>query len=207
VIKTNYSGAALPPNPQAVALCDALHTLPVKKKAECVGAQGAGIMITPMCVETLTAALALGKITITDAAISACATAMKAATDDCSFAKGFGTPLPAACDGLFEGSVPLGQVCRSSMECVAGLQCFGVGPSDLGRCAPPAPPGTMCGSGVDALATYTRQVSIEQTRPACDGYCRLNRCHTFHAIGEECAATLHCGPGAECVAKKCKKSS
>lgn len=205
-LKANYDGAGLPPDPRAVALCEALHTVPVVRKAECVGAGSAGFMITPMCVETLTAALALGKISLAESAVTACASAMKAATEDCGFAKDFGTPLPPACDGLFTGSIARGGVCRSSMECEAGMQCFGVGPSDLGRCTPPAPPGTLCGSGVDALATYTRQVSVERTRPACDGYCRLNRCQSFVAVGGECVADLQCGPGARCAAKKCAKS-
>ncbi len=200
-LKTNYVGTGMTPHPQAIALCEALHTQPVVKKAECVGAADPGFMVTPVCVETLTAALAIGKVSVSDAAITACADAMKAATADCTFAKGFGTPLPAACDGLFTGSVARGGVCRSSMECEAGLQCFGVGPSDLGRCTPPAPVGSLCGSGVDALATYTRQTSVEQTRPACDGYCRLNRCHSFHAAGEACQADMQCGPGATCGAK------
>lgn len=201
--KTNYSAAGLAPDTRAVALCEALHTLPVKRKAECLGAKSAGFMVTPMCVDTLTAALKVGKVQLEDAAIARCATAMAAATEDCGFARGFGTPLPAACDGLFSGSVPAGQACRSSMECEAGLQCFGVGPSDVGRCTAPAPTGSLCGSGVDALATYTRQTSVEKTRPACEGYCRLNRCQDFHARGAACQADLQCGPGASCQRGVC----
>ena len=201
--KTNYSAAGLAADTRALALCEALHTLPVKRKAECLGAKSAGFMVTPMCVDTLTAALKVGKVQLESAAIERCATAMKAATEDCSFAKGFGTPLPSACDGLFTGSVAVGQACRSSMECEAGLQCFGVGPSDVGRCTAPAPTGSLCGSGVDALATYTRQTSVEKTRPACEGYCRLNRCQDFHARGAVCQADLQCGPGASCQRGVC----
>lgn len=201
--KTNYSSAGLASDTRAVSLCEALHTLPVKRKAECLGAKSAGFMVTPMCVDTLTAALKAGKVQLDSASIERCATAMKAATEDCGFAKGFGTPLPSACDGLFTGSVPAGQSCRSSMECEAGLQCFGVGPSDVGRCTAPAPTGSLCGSGVDALATYTRQVSVEKTRPACEGYCRLNRCQDFHTRGAACQADLQCGPGASCQRGVC----
>jgi len=161
-------------------------------------------MVTPMCIDALSAALAIGKITLDDAGIERCKTAMTAATDDCAFAKSFNTPLPAECDGLIGGTIAAGEPCRSALECAAGLQCFGVGPTDLGRCTPPAPVGTVCGSGVDALATYTRQMSTERTRPACEGYCRLNHCLAFHPEGAECQADLQCGPGAKCADKKCR---
>jgi hypothetical protein len=203
LIKANYDGAKLAPDPRATALCEVLHQVPAERKAACLGAKGTGITLTSMCVQTLTAALQGGKITIDDGAVARCGEAMKAATTDCAFAKQLTPPIPSPCDAIIGGTLPRGASCRSSLECEAGLQCFGVGPSDLGRCTPPAPVGALCGSGVDSLVSYTRQYSTDKTRPACDGYCRLNRCQQFRAVGEECQSDVMCGSGGVCREAKC----
>lgn len=206
-IKPNYSAKGLSENSDAKTFCEILHTIPATKKASCKGSNHPGILVTNSCAETLTAALAGGKIKLEKQAIERCRAATEQTLSDCGFADKFGVPLPKECDGIIQGTLKAGDECRSALECEAGLQCAGVGPNDVGRCAPPAPPGSLCGTSVDALAVYTRQNSAEQTRPACDGYCDRNRCLRYLVAGEQCNADLQCGPGNSCQQGKCGSRS
>ena len=132
--------AKLAPDPLAQALCTALYTRPAVRRAECAGSKNPGFLVTPECTRTLTAALAGKAVRLEAAAVERCTIAMEEALQPCDWAKvPFGSPLPAACDGILSGSLALGATCRSSLECSAGLQCFGVGPMDPGRCTKPAP--------------------------------------------------------------------
>lgn len=196
--------AKLAPDPLAQSLCTALYTRPAVRRAECAGSKNPGFLVTPECTRTLTAALAGKAVRLEAAAVERCAIAMEEALRPCDWAKvPFGSPLPEACDGILTGSLALGATCRSSLECSAGLQCFGVGPMDPGRCSRPAPVGTICGAAVDPLVVYARQDSAEVTHPACDGYCAHHRCTPFAKRGEPCAASLQCGPGLRCAEGRC----
>ncbi|MFO0723482.1 MAG: hypothetical protein U1E65_06865 [Myxococcota bacterium] len=191
-------------DPLAEELCTVLHTLPAKKRAACAGSQNPGFLVTPECTRNVSAALAGKAIRIEREAVHACRVAMESALQSCDFAKvPFGSPLPAACDHLVMGSLDDGAICRSSLECKDGLQCFGVGPMDAGRCRVPAPVGTICGAAVDPLVVYARQDSAEASHPACDGYCAHHRCTALVKPGEACSADVQCGPEKTCDHGKC----
>ncbi len=197
--------AKLPPDPLAEALCTVLYTRPAVRRAECSGSKNPGYLVTPECTRNVTAALAGRAVRIEAAAVEGCRVAMEQALSSCAWAKvPFGSPLPRACDGIVTGALGLGASCRSSLECGEGLQCFGVGPMDPGRCTKPAPVGTICGAAVDPLVVYARQDSAEVTHPACEGYCAHHRCTAFTAPGEQCGAQIQCGPARDCVEGRCR---
>lgn len=205
-IRPVYPKTNDPPDPLAGKLCEALHGLPVKRRAECC-AHAPGFSLEGECTRTLSFALREKAVVVDPAAADACVAAMARAHEGCAWVGPMGVPLPAECDGIVRGTLEEGKRCRSSLECVDGLRCQGVGPTDIGQCAKPKARGHVCAIAADTLASSTRQGSFEERHPECAGYCAHRRCEDFVAAGGECKTTAQCGPGKICAAGKCAEGT
>lgn len=196
-----YPRTSAPPEPLAARLCDALHTLPAKRKAECCNGEP-GTTLVDECVRTLSYALQSKAITLDPADVDRCAEASTKAYEGCGWVAPLTPRAPDACVGIVRGAMKEGERCRSSLECEDGLRCHGVAASDTGRCGKPKSVGA-CSRGIDTLASYTRQTDVERRHPECDGHCNGRRCEADVALGETCTNSLECGAGRRCVDKKC----
>lgn len=99
---------------------------------------------------------------------------------------------PAACRGVFEGTVADGGECFTGLECLSqacsvpdcGLACC------VGTCAPTEVPGAVgqpCGNG----------------RCVDDAYCSGGTCRAFIPAGGACTASYYCASGLGCVGAVC----
>lgn len=191
-----------PPNPLAARLCDALHTRPAARKAECC-ASSPGFTTEAECARMLSFALKEKAVTLDPADVDRCAEATARSLEGCDWVTPQMPDAPAACDGIIHGTYKEGDRCRSSLECVDGLRCLGGGPTDAGRCGKPLPRGSLCNTAVDPLAAYTRQVSFEERHPECAGFCARRWCGDRAPVGGACNASVECGPNRYCIDKKC----
>lgn len=189
--------------PTAVTkLCRALHERPKVRRAECCERKP-GVTLTSECERNLAGALSVKGIALDESKIAACSAAIETQHEGCDWVAPSPLPIPAECLGIVAGTKKLGEACRSTLECPAGLHCRGSGPTDLGRCSPPAPPRASCNTGVDPLVTYLRQDDVEITRPACQGFCDRNRCRAFLELDTSCVSNVQCGSERRCREGKC----
>ncbi len=195
--------ADAPPDPLAQRLCDALQETPSKRRAACCNAPRPAPSPVAECVRNLSAALHLGTVSLAAKDVDACVAATNAQLEGCDWLAAHNPQVPAACTGIFHGSLAKGQRCRSSLECGQGLQCAGVGPTDPGVCAPPGGAGAGCSRSVDPLATFTRQDDLEADHPACDGVCKMGKCQAPVAAGGACIVNPECAKGTLCQGGKC----
>ncbi len=173
-------------------LCDLLHGLPKRRRAECCQKKP-GVILTRECVRNLTGALADGAVTLADVNVDACENAMKSAHETCDWVGPRPPGVPEACLGLLRGTRKLNDACRSSLECQHGLRCVGSGPTEPGHCAKPGAIGSPCNTSVDTLAVYVRQDDVNRRHPACsDGFCERNRCVEKIRSGGACKANDQC---------------
>jgi hypothetical protein len=190
------------PDPVARRLCDAVQTQPAVRKAACCET-------TPVdglngeCVRMLTAAMHDGSVTVEAADVDRCAEASKAAYDGCDWVTPILPSAPTACTGVVHGHLEDGKRCRSSLECVPGLYCRGLGPTDAGVCAKPAAAGSPCSLSVDALAAAVRASDDGDAHPECSGACVAKRCADRRKRGETCTASPQCAPGDHCANGTC----
>jgi hypothetical protein len=198
-----YPKKSGPADPLAEKLCAALHDVPIKRRADCCH-QGVGFSVASECVRVLSHALRDKSVSLESTAVDACVSAMNAVHEGCDWVAPANVALPAACDRIVRGSIEEGKRCRSSLECVDGLRCVGVGPTDTGVCRKPLPSGYPCSLAVDTLAALTRQDSLESQHPECGGYCNQRRCHDFLALHGECKTSIECGAGKVCLGGKCE---
>jgi hypothetical protein len=183
-------------------LCDVLHGLPKRRKAECCGRQP-GVVLTSECVRNLAGALADGAIELRETNVDACENAMKSSHQGCEWVGPHPPEVPEACLGLLRGMRQQNEVCRSSLECGHGLRCLGSGPTHAGRCTKPPGVGSLCNTAVDPLAVYTRQDDFELRHPSCaDGFCDRNRCVDKIRTGGGCKANEQCLVG-RCAEGRC----
>lgn len=194
-----------PPDPLATRFCDAIHTLPAKRKAECCKST-LGFSIVTECVRTLTYALKSKAIALDPGDVDRCTEAIDKAHEGCDWVTPLASPVPAACLGIVKGTVKEGARCRSALECEDGLSCHGVAASDTGVCGKPKPSGA-CGRGLDTLASHTRQTDSELKHPECAGHCNGRRCEPDLAVGAECKSSIECGTARLCIAKKCSDAA
>jgi hypothetical protein len=190
------------PSPLAQRLCQALQEIPARRRAECCGGSPT-LMLAGECTRMLSAALGSGAVKLQAPAVEACAQAMEQAHQGCEWVGPQPPSTPEACRGLMQGTLMLGARCRSSLECAEGLHCHGVGPTDTGVCAPPGGAGELCGFSVDALATYTRQDTLEHPHPQCQGYCSKRQCAEPVASGGTCTVEAQCALGLHCASGQC----
>jgi hypothetical protein len=195
-----------PPEPLAEKLCAALHDVPTKRRADCCS-QEAGFSLARECIRTLSHALRDKSVSIESVAVDACVSAMNTAHEGCEWVGPANITVPAACDGIMRGSIEEGKRCRSSLECVDGLRCFGVGPTDAGVCRKSSPTGNPCSLAVDTLAALTRQDGMETRHPECTGYCNRRRCQDFLAVHGACKVSAECGSGKVCLGGSCEEGS
>jgi hypothetical protein len=191
-------------DPLAARLCEALHTVPAKRRADCCEQKTLGYLVTDDCVATLSAALAAEGLKLSESSVAACE---KAIVDDhvgCAWVGPFPARVPAACDGVFVGALEAGQRCRSALECAPGLACRGLAPTTVGVCAPPARRGRACQTGIDPLAALTRQEGTAAAHPECEGFCARHLCQDATPVGDPCQTNLQCGPAAHCEGGTCR---
>jgi hypothetical protein len=201
-VRPVYPVQAGAPSPLAQRLCEAIQELPAKRRAACC--QGTpGVLLTGECVRMLSAALASGAVKVEAPAVDACVQAMEQAHQGCEWVGPEMPPTPAACLGLVRGTLAAGAKCRSSLECVEGLSCHGVGPTDPGVCGAPGGTGQLCAISVDALAAYLRQDTLEEAHPDCQGHCFKRQCADPVPLGGACTLEVQCGPGLHCSEGKC----
>jgi hypothetical protein len=201
-IQAVYPTDSSSPDPLAQRLCDALQSLPARRKAECCGTSSSGTLADE-CVRGLTATLRSKAVALDASRVDRCVEESSRAVQGC----GWVTPLmpqpPEACRAIVAGLLDAGASCRSSLDCRDGLTCRGASPTSIGVCAAPAPAGESCGGPADTLALYVRDVDYESRHPECQGYCRGGLCADVVSAGGACSSSLQCGPGAHCASGKC----
>jgi hypothetical protein len=194
-----------PPEPLAERMCDAVHVLPAKRRAECC-ASDPGFTPRGECVRTLSSAIRSKAVTLDPADVDRCAQAMAKELEGCGWVNPSPPSAAAACDGIIRGQLKESAVCRSSLECAEGLGCLGLSATQVGRCGPPKPARALCNIGIDTLAAFTRQDRFEDAHPDCAGYCIQRRCQDAVAVGGECKTHTECGAKRSCVKGKCSSA-
>jgi hypothetical protein len=183
----------------------ALERRPERRKTECCATSsgvGAGVM-EGQCVRTLGNALRAETVSVSSADVDRCAAAMERATAGCDWVTPTGTLPPVAeCDGIIHGTLAAQAQCRSSLECVDGLECQKLSVADPGKCAPPKQAGQPCELAADMLAAFTRQNQASATHPECAGYCQARQCREAVRVGGPCKLDAECGRG-RCEDAKC----
>jgi hypothetical protein len=202
-VRPVYPLDASAPDPLATHLCTALHEVPAKRRAECCSATP-GVLVTSECVRMLSAALHFDAVSVDPVKVDACIQGIETTYAGCDWV-GPNTPQPPeACEGtLVVGKLGVGALCRSSLECAAGLRCQGVGPTQPGTCGAPKDDGAPCGGTVDPLAVYVRQNHFESTHPECKGWCNRRVCAAPVERGTPCSPQTRCAEGLACVDGKC----
>jgi hypothetical protein len=196
-----FPRAGGPIDARAQRLCQVLHELPARARTGCCGGSP-GITLTDACTRALSLSLGAGAVTLDEPALKSCEQEAAAALSGCQWVGPHPPDPPAACRRLIAGRLDRGQRCRSNLECQPGTFCRGLGPTDLGRCAPPQPTGSLCRTGVDPLAGYLRQ-PLERAHPECEGFCHRNRCFAALASGATCRVDEQCGPAGRCAGRSC----
>jgi hypothetical protein len=188
-----------PALPIAQKLCDALTTLPEKKRAACCKASP-GIVLVTECTRQLSAAIRHDALAVDDKDVDACIAAFDKTLDGCDWVGPFPPGPPPACQGIFKGKLRAGQKCRSSLECTGDLRCKDLGPTTAGRCgAAGAGEETSCGGTVDSLATYTRQNDVDRRHPECKERCIKHKCQAPIGAGGACQISSDCVDGLQCL--------
>ncbi len=200
-VRPNYPRTKDPPDPLAASFCAAVQELPAKRKAECCKGT-ADLEYAAECTRVLSYAIREKAVTLAQPEIDACRAAVDAATQGCDWGD-LRLATPDACLSILHGTIKEGARCRSSFECVDGLACKGVGPTDLGVCAPPVKPGSGCGLATDPLGAWTGQTTARTKHTSCDGACIRGRCVEAQPVGGACKSSLECGTGKLCVDGKC----
>jgi hypothetical protein len=194
--------AKVEPQPLAQRFCEALHELPVKRKAECCGGTP-GFSITSECVRTLSFALQERSVTLDPADVDRCVEALNKTYEGCDWIGPNPQYVPDACRGIIKGAVPADGVCRSSLDCAVGMHCHGAGPTHLGKCAPPQTTRFPSDLSIDTHAAHTRQDDAEAQHPECAGFCMRHLCVDAVKVGGDCKVSPECGAGHTCVNGKC----
>jgi hypothetical protein len=194
----------LPPHPLATRLCETLHGVPGRRKAECCGGEPASSLTTE-CARVLGATLHAAAAELDETAALRCAAAMTDSLRGCDWVTPTPPGTPESCQGLLKGKLAAGSVCRSSLECEGQLHCAGVSPTKTGVCTPPGAEGSGCGTHVDVLATYLLDRRLGTSHPFCADFCSLvtHKCQKGPPLGSPCVASVNCGPSQTCVNGRC----
>jgi len=201
-IRPVYPADAGPPDPIAQRLCDAIHELPAKRSAECCKTTP-GFRATSECVRTLSFSLASKAVTLAPEAVDACIAAITKAHEGCGWVGPRAPGAPIECQGIVKGTLKQGEKCRSSHECAEALNCFNVGATRMGVCAPPRPSRYACKTATDPLGGYLSDDTIDAAHPECVGYCITHVCADTKPVGGACKVAAECGPNHACVGGKC----
>lgn len=187
-------------------LCDALHGIPAERRAACCGAAAASL--TDVCADALAASVARGAVRLE--AVDRCAADTRRALTGCDWITPLMPALPDSCRNAIHGERHAGAACQSSLECVDGLACRGLGLGQPGVCVPPGAAGSRCAIPADTLAAFTRATDDDR-HPVCDAACVKGVCVARGAVnapqppptlGAACALTS-CDAGAFCQNGRC----
>jgi hypothetical protein len=200
-VRSVYPESA-PANALVQSLCDALDHLPPARRAECCH-RPPGIDLASECIRTLGAAVASKGVRLDADEVSRCVQAQHAVLEGCDWVGPNSDPPPPPCRGILHGTGAAHAPCRSSLECIPGLHCEGVGPTQAGTCAEPSGVSAPCGRAVDALAAYARQDAVDRDHPPCAGFCQRRVCVAAAGAGAECTLADQCGIAAHCGAGHC----
>jgi len=201
-VRPLYPADDAPADPLAARLCAALHDLPETRRSSCCNEKPA-VVVAKECTRTLSSALRSKAAKLAAPDVDACAAALAKSLEGCDWVGPFPPELPAECLGVIHGTLPAGAVCRSSLECDGALRCRGLGPTSPGKCGGPTGDGASCGSTVDTLATYTRQVDVDRSHPECEHFCNRHECTPLVSEGGACVTSAQCGPSHQCIKQKC----
>jgi hypothetical protein len=195
------------PHPLATRLCEVLHAVPARRKAECCGTEPAPFLMAE-CTRVLGATLNAGTAELDDAAVDRCAAAMTEARAGCDWVTPNAPSAPEACQRLLRGKLERGSVCRSSLECTGDLHCEGVSPTKTGVCTPSGGEGSGCGTHVDVLATYLLDRHLATSHPFCAAHCSLvtHKCGPLPEEGAACVANVNCSASQQCVQRRCSSA-
>lgn len=191
------------PDPLAQRLCDAIHTLPVKRKSECCSGEGSS-NLAPLCAQRLSASIRRGSVRVDSSAIDRCTQEAGSELEGCGWVNPTLPPLPEACKGLVQGTLPAGARCASSIECADGLHCKGVTPEASGVCSSPSPARTSCDVPADNLSTLLR-ARDDARHFECQGRCVKGQCLPVVEAGGACVSSATCASGLNCIAGHCEK--
>ncbi|MFO0593114.1 MAG: hypothetical protein U0441_36565 [Polyangiaceae bacterium] len=189
------------PDPLAKRFCDAIHTLPARRKAECCGGDPS-VTLADECARTLSFALRSKAISLDASSVAQCEEAAAKAHEGCDWVSPLASPAPAACLGVVKGALQEGDRCRSSLECTGDLHCHGVAASDTGKCGKPKASGA-CSRGIDTLASHVLDATADADHPECAGHCNGRRCEADLPDGAACTTAIACGEGHSCVDHRC----
>jgi hypothetical protein len=201
-VATIYSLDAGTPDPLATKLCHALQDVPASRHAECCG-DGKGFVFVAQCEGQLSAALHASVVSLAASDVDACAAAIDKETTGCDWVSTLAPPPPKECEGIVHGRSPAGARCRSSLECANGGRCVGAGPNRVGTCGETPKDGETCGGTVDSLATYVRDITVDDEHPECTGYCKRSKCAPATPLGEPCTFNGQCGSHKYCAHGQC----
>lgn len=201
-IQPVYPVDHLPPLPLAETYCNGVRELPQKRRDACCP-RFSSYAPTGECTRTLSSALRSGAVTLDPAQLDACVAAMTKETEGCDWVTSTGTPTATACLGILKGTLKVGAVCRSNLECEEGMRCRNLGATRPGRCGPPLAELGPCNLAIDSLASFSGQNDMERHHPECAGYCGRRQCHDAIAAGAACTASFECGPKGHCAGGKC----
>jgi hypothetical protein len=188
--------------PAAQHLCEALYQVQADRRAACCSTKPSPGLGLSQCVLTLSAAVRSGAAALDEAAINGCAEAESKLYQGCAWVGPSEPEVPAACRGLIKGTRKPGATCRSSLECLDGQTCLGVGPTQAGTCGAPKTDGQACRLSVDALADFVRD-DENPRHPECAGFCGHYRCVARVAPGGSCHMASECPSGQRCDGTSC----
>ena len=174
-VRSVYPLDAGSPDPRVVRLCSALQDEPLRRRAECRHTTP-GVVVTSECVRMLATAVRDGAVTLGEGDVDRCASAIDRVFAGCDWVGPNAPQPPGECQDLLRGTLLAGARCRSSLECLEGLHCDGLGPTHAGICRAPQAEGASCHESVDPLAVYARQNAYEAHHPECRGPCVRRRC-------------------------------
>lgn len=188
---------------EARQLCEALHAYPAARKAACCGRAPEGGLVE-QCTLAVQRSLE-GGARLDDARLASCKKALERRLTGCAWVTPTHPSLPAECMGILGGTLAEGAGCHSSLECQSPLHCEASSLGALGVCRPPAESGAACHVGVDGVASYLFEHSLEETHPSCREHCSLvtHRCEATPALGSACFSSTNCAAGMSCHAGHC----
>lgn len=187
-------------DPLARRLCDALHSLPAKRKQECCGAAAS---LAEACAQEVTASIRRGATSLDAARIDRCSAETERQLQGCAWVTPLQPSRPAPCGGLLDGKLGAGLACRSSLECGDGLYCRGLSPTAAGVCRPPAETGARCEVPADNLAAFAL-AKDDLRHPECKGRCVKGQCLALAPLGQACVSSALCASGLNCIAGRCQ---
>lgn len=190
--------ANAPAVPLAQKLCEGVNTMPENKRVACCKTTP-GITFTSECTRTLSAAMRHKAIEVEAKDVDACIAAFEKTLDGCDWVGPFSPGPPPECLGILKGKTAENHKCRSTLECAGNLHCVGLGPTTVGKCAPPSTGGESCGGTVDPLVGFTRQTDSDKRHPQCKERCIKHQCQPPVADGAPCLISSDCQEGLQCL--------